>query len=174
MKTRILILFLFLLHVNLLSGEEKKPEDPKNSSSGKFGLGITLFGPTGLTGKYLIDDKKSVEGSIGFISFGDNGRFHAHAVFLLNLNSFSENWNFYGGVGGVFEKRTYETNEKIGKLIFQREEYENSFGARTPLGLSWFSPDKKFEFSGEVYLNLFLLGRTGADLGLSFAGRYYF
>ncbi|TGM97030.1 hypothetical protein [Leptospira yasudae] len=153
-------------------GEEKKGSET-NSAPGKFGIGISLFGPTGLTGKYWIDDKKSFEAGLGFSAVG-NGRFHFHGVFLYNFASLSESVGLYGGIGGVVEEKQYREKEKVGRGRFiEREGYETSFGARLPVGLSWRSQDKKFELSGEVYLNVFFLGRGGADLGLVFAGRIY-
>ncbi|RHX80777.1 hypothetical protein [Leptospira yasudae] len=164
-----LIVFSFTASVY---GEENKGSET-NSAPGKFGIGISLFGPTGLTGKYWIDDKKSFEAGLGFSVFG-NGRFHFHGVFLYNFASLSESVGFYGGIGGVVEEKRYREKEKVGRGRFiETEGYETSFGARLPVGLSWRSQDKKFELSGEVYLNVFFLGRGGADLGLVFAGRIY-
>jgi hypothetical protein len=141
---------------------------------GNFGLGLTLFGPTGITGKYQMDDKKAIEGSLGFGTFA-NGRSHFHGVFLYNFHSFDSSLNLYVGGGLVFQERRYERGRGKGwGNLFRDEYYENSFGLRAPIGISWKNSNKKFELSCELYMHLFVTGKDGADLGLALAGRYYF
>ena len=149
-----------------------------SGGGGKFGLGLSLFGPTGITGKYLVDDKLAFEGSLGFGSFG-NGRFHLHGVVNYNFYKISDSISVYTGGGLVLQERGYRNGNGRGRgnvfNFFNRErEYETSLGLRAPIGLSWRNADRKFELAAELHLNLFLTGRDGADLGLALAGRYYF
>lgn len=161
--TIILILFSFL-PIGLFA----------NSSGGNFGLGLSLFGPTGLTGKYKLDEKKAIEGSLGLGSFGEGRGFHLHGVFLYNFHKASNEVSFYAGGGLVINNRRYRDEGRgRGNWWRDRDHEEGSLGIRAPVGISWF-PDKKFELSGEIFLQMFLTGRTGADLGLAIAGRYYF
>ncbi len=179
-----IFILVFIIFLQGLSAQESKT--PSNSSSsgsgGKLGLGLTLLGPTGITGKYLMNDKLSIESSLGFGAFG-NGRFHLHGVLLYNFYQINESLSLYGGGGAVLEERggrgKGEGNGRgKGNVLhfFQndRDNYENSLGIRAPVGISWKNADKKFELSAEVYLNIFLIGRDGVNAGLAFAGRYYF
>jgi hypothetical protein len=141
---------------------------------GNFGLGLTLFAPTGITGKYKLDNKKAIEGSLGFGSFGQGRGFHLHGVFLYNFHQPSDAVSFYAGGGLVLGNRRYRDNDRgRGNWWRSREYDETGLGIRAPVGISWF-PDKKFELSAELFMQVFLAGRTGADLGIALAGRYYF
>lgn len=161
------VLFIFFSPMNAESS---------SGSAKKFGLGLSLFGPTGVSGKYHFDQKSSVEASIGFGTIG-NGRTHLHAVYLYNAMEFSPALKLYVGGGGVFQERSSDGNSGKGRgfgNVFRDRSYESSFGLRAPIGLSFFTDDKRFELSGEVYMQLFLTSKNGADVGLAFAGRYYF
>lgn len=149
----------------------------KEEKGQNFGLGLSLFGPTGITGKYRLDEKKSIEGSLG-IGFLEYGRFHFHGVFLYNFHEIQQGLNLYTGGGLVLQERIYTYNRRFGIGRGRRFwgtyiDYEMSMGLRAPLGISWFA-SPQFEFSAEVFLQLFLSGKTGGDLGLALAGRYYF
>ena len=85
----------------------------------------------------------------------------------------------------VLEERKYRNGERsgrgngrgLGRLngIFDDDmNYENSLGIRAPIGISWRNADRKFELSGEAYLNLFLRDKNTTDLGIALAARYYF
>ncbi len=182
---RILILVIAIFLQGLAAQESKSPSDSSSSGSGgKLGLGLTLLGPTGITGKYLMNDKLSFESSLGFGAFG-NGRFHLHGVLLYNFYQINDSLSLYGGGGAVLEERGGRgegsgvgNGRGKGNVVhfFQndRDNYENSFGIRAPIGISWKNADKKFELSAEVYVNVFLIGRDGVNAGLALAGRYYF
>lgn len=173
-----LIILLICIFTNVAYGQAASRE------GGKFGLGLTLLGPTGITGKYLIDEKLSFEGSLGFGSFGQ-GRFHLHGVVTYNFYQINESLSLYGGGGLVLEERKYRNGERsgrgsgrgLGRLngIFDDDfNYEKSLGIRAPIGISWRNADRKFELSGEAYLNLFLRDKNTTDLGIALAARYYF
>ncbi len=177
-----LIILTICIFAQVISAQEKKSSSANSGSAGNFGLGITLFGPTGITGKYQLDEKLSIEGSLGFGSFG-NGRFHLHGVLLYNFYQINESLSLYGGGGVVMQERGYKDGNGIGNgrgrgniiHFFNNDKgYENSLGIRAPIGISWKNADKRFELSAEVYLHWFLTGRDGSDLGLALAGRYYF
>ncbi len=182
-KIFILVIFLFLQG---LAAEESKAASNSSSSGsgGKLGLGLTLLGPTGITGKYLLNDKLSIESSLGLGVLG-RGRFHLHGVLLYNFYQINDSLSLYGGGGAVLEERGGRgkgsgegKGHGRGNILhfFQndRDNYENSLGIRAPVGISWKNADKKFELSAEVYVNVFLIGRDGVNAGLALAGRYYF
>ena len=178
---KIIFILLSYLFLNVLSAQEGKSTEstPSSGSGNKFGLGLTLLGPTGITGKYLMNDKLAIEGSLG-LGFLGNGRFHLHGVLLYNFYQINESLSLYAGGGAVLQERgghRDDDNEKRGRGNFFRnhdDNYENSLGIRAPIGISWKNENKKFELSAEAYIQAFFIGREGANLGLALAGRYYF
>ncbi|MBK6606900.1 MAG: hypothetical protein KBF99_17730 [Leptospiraceae bacterium] len=176
---KIVFIFITLLFLNTLNAQDAKSSNTSSSGSGKFGLGLTLLGPTGITGKYLMNDKMSIEGSLGLGLLG-YGRFHLHGVFLYNFYQINDSLSLYAGGGGVLQERGGRRDKEgngrgRGNFFRDRDDnYENSLGIRAPLGISWKNADKKFELSAEVYVNVFLIGRDGVNAGLALAGRYYF
>lgn len=150
--------------------------DSSAGSSGKFGLGLTLFGPTGISGKYILNQKSAVEGSLGLGTIG-NGKAHLHVVYLHNIMELSPSLSLYVGGGGVYQERNADGNSGRGRglgNLFRDRSYEPSLGIRAPLGLSFLTQDRRFELSGEVYMQVFVTGKNGVDVGLALAGRYYF
>lgn len=186
MKKLSLLLTILLISLPAFSQEKSAESAPPSKSAssagessggsgggGNFGLGLSLFSPTGITGKYFLDSKSSIEGAIGLGMFGDNRRNHVHAVYLYNFKAIddAENVNLYIGGGIVMEEIKHK--EKIYKG-FSTSAYENAFGLRIPAGISAFVYDKKLELFGELNLNLYFINRNASDLGLAFGGRYYF
>ena len=62
---KIIFIFITVLFFNALNAQESKSSNASSFGSGKLGLGLTLIGPSGITGKYLMNDKMSIEGSLG-------------------------------------------------------------------------------------------------------------
>lgn len=170
--------FLTLLIILFIVSGKLSAQAASSGSSGgggKFGIGLTLFGPTGITGKYLINDKMAVEGSIGLWGFG-RGLSHFHAVFLYTPVEFNQNASLYVG-GGISISEHYYYRERgrsyKGWHWEERDSYTSTnAGLRLPVGISVKTNDKKFEFTGELYLNIG--GNNDSYLGLAIAGRYYF
>ena len=180
---KIIFIFITVLFFNALNAQESKSSNASSFGSGKLGLGLTLIGPSGITGKYLMNDKMSIEGSLGLGLLG-YGRFHLHGVLLYNFYQINDSLSLYGGGGAVLQERgghrDHDRNRgdhwRNGRHFFRNENdnYVNSLGIRAPIGISWKNADKKFELSAEVYVNIFLIGRDGVNAGLALAGRYYF
>lgn len=169
---RWIISFLFLF--SMLTAAETSSKSA-GSGGGNFGLGITFFGPTGITAKYRMDDKKAIEGSLGFGGLGHYGNwFHLHGVFLYNFHTI-EQVNFYIGGGlGLFTHRYREReNCRKGICIVDNEVSRSFIGIRAPVGVSWM-PNKQFELSAELYMHLYLVDYLGAGVGLALAARFYF
>jgi hypothetical protein len=161
---------IFILFFFLSVSVHAAPTKGSNS----FGIGLTLFNPTGITAKYLMDNKLSLEGSLGFVG---SSRTHIHGVLTYNLVQLSTSSKFflYAGAGLVLEERRHK--EKGFKFRgFHGGETSTSWspGIRVPLGLSFFADQVPLEIFGEVNLNLFFGSRFGSDIGLALGGRYYF
>lgn len=153
---KLIFLFFFIFSLPVFS----------QSAGGKFGLGISLFYPTGITGKYMLSDKMGIEATLGFVG---NNRTHIHGVFTYNALSIQSNFNLYVGGGLIFQERRYKEGHY---RWFNDDHYSTALGIRVPVGLSYMI--QKFELFGELNLNLFPDAHNGADLGLALGARYYF
>lgn len=168
-----LIIFLTFFSSFIIAAETTS-KTSSGGGGGNFGLGITFLGPTGLTAKYRMDEKKALEGSLGFGGFGYGNWFHLHGVFLYNFHTI-EQVNFYLGGGLAFFTHRYKERENCRKgiCIFDEEVSRSFLGIRAPVGVSWM-PNKQFELSAELFMHLYLVDYLGAGVGLALAARYYF
>lgn len=69
------------------------------TSGGPLGLGLSLGGPTGLTGKYYLDSSSGLSFGVGF---GGHGWIGAHLDYVLSVTNLSLNsaGSLYPYVGG--------------------------------------------------------------------------
>lgn len=145
---------------------------------GKFGLGLSLFYPTGITGKYLLSEQTAIEGNLGL--FED--RFYLHGVFLYNfykIPSESANSNFYIGGGLVFHDRKVHHKgnsslKNLNRFFNDDNDYESQLGIRVPVGFSAMILDNKLELYGELPFHIYLFDDDLFDVGISLGARYYF
>lgn len=166
MRRLIFILMIFMCSVSLYS--------QGSGGSKNFGLGLSVFSPTGLTGKYWLDEKKAIEGTLGLGYQGDKWGNYLHGVLLFNLADLSSNVRFYAGGGLALAYRHYKEREIFGDLWRKSEHSQWVPGLRVPAGISYRTDDKSFEFFGELSANLFFYKGSDFDLWLSVGGRYYF
>ncbi|MCB1156942.1 MAG: hypothetical protein H7A25_01290 [Leptospiraceae bacterium] len=158
-QTIIGILFFFFLTGSLLA-----------NTGNQFGIGLSLFYPTGISMKYNISPDLGVEGTLGYVG----SRSHLHAQILYNFYKVpgSNPVNLYVGGGFLMQERTKK--EKVWKWI-KTESNTWVPGLRVPFGVSIFPGGKQFEIFAEINLNLFMNGEYGgSDLGLALGGRVYF
>ncbi|MEM7184040.1 MAG: hypothetical protein AAF518_24280 [Spirochaetota bacterium] len=168
MTRLLLVLLIFFYSLPIFS---------QSSTSGKFGLGLSLFYPTGITGKYFLSDKTAIEGNLGLFS----KRTYLHAVFLYNfykVPSSSANTNLYIGGGLVFHERKKKRNrsglKSLNRFFNNNDEYESSMGIRVPIGISAIVLENKLELFGELPLHIYLQDDDQIDIGFSLGARYYF
>lgn len=156
----------FLLTISCLVAKEAKSEKSNSGGGGgNFGLGITFLGPTGITAKYRMDEKKAIEASLGFGELSQYGNwFHLHGVFLYNFHTIDQ-VNFYIGGGLALFSHRYRERENCrkGYCIEDREVSRIFPGIRAPVGVSWM-PNKQFELSAELYMHLYLVDYLGAGV----------
>ena len=132
-----------------------------SSWSNDFGLGISLGNPTGLNGKYWLDEKRAVDGGLAW-SLGKKTSLSMHSDYLFHKNSafyFNDDYalDLYYGLGGRME-----FSDDI------------ELGVRVPVGLA-----HRIENAGaDVFVEgapIFdIIGRTGFELHLMLGARYYF
>jgi hypothetical protein len=127
MTKRILVALLFLLGLST-AGSAAGP--------GRFGIGIILFDPSGLSAKAWLSRSTALAGGIGW-SAEENHYLHVHADFLFYSRRLAADRNldlgFYLGAGG--------------KIIFRDE--DNAW-FRVPLGVDFLLRKSPLNFFFEL------------------------
>lgn len=129
-------------------------------SEGDFGLGIVLGQPTGITAKYWLGVRSSIDGAVAW-SFVHNGSLYLHAdyqhyVFDIAATQ-SGRLGFFLGLGG--------------RVLFADD---FNLGVRVPLGLIYLFSGVPLDLFLEVAPVLELLPATVASGGAAVGLRYYF
>lgn len=149
-------------------------------AEGSIGIGGSLFGPSGLSGRFLLNNKMSVDTALGLSS----NRFHLHGSFLYNIYSPGTNsgifagpnlfsWSIYSGMGLIFLERENKTRDFFED--FFSDSYLLQTGLRIPLGFSLFFGGKKnIEAYTELSGNIFFGKNKGTDVLFALGCRYYF
>lgn len=151
MKTKccVIVLIIFIA-TNALALERKK-----------FGVGIILGEPTGITIKYMLDDKTAIDAGVGWETSGNN-EFHIHGDYLYHMNDLIKVPQgklplYFGG----------------GLRFIDREKKDDKFGIRIPVGLEYLfgnvplgaffelvpilnlTPDTEFDFEAGIGIRFF-------------------
>lgn len=88
----IFLTFMFILTINCLALSQDKG----------FGLGVILGEPTGISGKYWLDERSAVDGAVAW-SFYRGSSIHIHGDYLIHNKSAFETEEplaLYYGIGG--------------------------------------------------------------------------
>ncbi len=146
---KIVLLLLSLLSFEVLAAR------------GDLGLGIMLGNPTGINGKYWLDDDKAIDAGFG-LSLGRGSDVSMHSDYLWHKrDAFYFNdvhpLDLYYGVGGRMEF-----------------EHDIEIGLRAPVGLAYRVEEKGADMFAEVAPVLDFVTRTGLELHLVFGARFYF
>jgi hypothetical protein len=136
---------------------------PAAAEEKRFGLGLIVGEPTGVSGKYLLGEENAIDLAVAWNLSGDND-FTLHADYLWNKSDLiqvgSEKMLFYFGVGVRMELRDNKSDK---------------FGVRVPIGVSYRFVDPKFlELFGEVAPVVDLAPSTKMDLNVGTGARFYF
>lgn len=127
----------------------------------KMGIGVSLGNPTGLNGKYWLDQKTAVDGGIAW-SLGKNSNFSLHSDYLFHQEgAFFFNdvhpLDLYYGLGGRMEF-----------------EDEIDLGVRIPIGVAHRVENQSADVFAEVAPIIDFISSTGLEIHLLVGGRYYF
>ena len=148
-KCFVIVLIIFIA-TNALALERKK-----------FGVGVILGEPTGITIKYMLDDKSAIDAAIGWETSGDN-EFHIHGDYLYHMNDLIKVPQgklplYFGG----------------GLRFIDREKKKDKFGIRIPVGIEYLfgnvplgaffelvpilnlTPDTEFDFEAGIGIRFF-------------------
>lgn len=126
-----------------------------------LGVGVMIGSPTGLSGKYHLDNNQAIDGALG-ISLGSRARVNVHSTYLFHRENalyFQDDYplDLYYGMGGRM---------KFADDIIM--------GVRLPVGLVHNFEGRTADFFGEVAPVVDFIGRVGLDLHLGIGARYYF
>ncbi len=122
-------------HAAIKTAQSGSPE-----TSRPFGLGVILGEPTGITGKYWIDNRTAIDTTFSY-SFDDY--FLVYADYLYHFPSaFGHSSEFvsrlipYVGIGGELLIQTENTGNKS-RAYFKSDQGSAGFALRIPLGIEW-------------------------------------
>ena len=125
---------------------------------GKFGLGIILGEPTGISAKVWMSGATAIDGAVAW-SFANESAFHIHADFLIhNFDVFSKVVPLYYGIGGRIKFWDNETR----------------LGVRIPVGVAYDIPSTQIDLFLEIVPLLNLNPSTSFTLNGAIGGRFYF
>jgi hypothetical protein len=127
-----------------------------------FGIGVIAGEPTGITGKYMLNESNAIDAGVGWKTRGDS-EFHIYADYLFHLYDLikvpkgSLPLYFGGGLRWV-----------------DRENKDNEFGIRIPVGLEYLFENVSLGAFAEVVPVLDLTPDTEFNLEGGIGIRYYF
>jgi hypothetical protein len=141
-------------------------------SSRKFGLGVIIGEPTGLSAKYWTSSSTAFDFALGwgFVDENNNGNdngngnnwIHFHMDYLwhsFEAISSTERFPLYYGIGG---------------RVNAREGDNTSFAIRGVIGLAWMPHDAPVDIFVELAPSLRLTESTGFAIDGGLGARYYF
>lgn len=140
-----------------------------------FGLGVTLGDPTGLSGKYFMNNQTAVDGAIAYgshelILYGDYLKHFPGA--LGRQNEFVSQLNPYVGIGPVLAFG--DGNNKHNHRFMDDDDDDFAFGGRIPLGIEWLPNNVPLGVSLEIAPGMRIVPGTDAFVQGGLAIRYYF
>lgn len=139
----------------------------------KYGLGIIIGEPTGISGKFWLNKKEAYDGGISW-RFGDY--FNIHADYLYhNYNVFDEAvikglLPLYYGFGG----RVIFDNEHRYRKHYEDKDYDIIFGARAIAGLEYLVPEAPLDIFLELAPVINLIPEIDLDITGGLGIRFLF
>ncbi len=140
-----------------------------NAQERKFGLGVIIGEPTGISAKLWTSNSTAFDFGLGWSMGGDRfgrydggSRVHIHMDYLWhawNVIHSTERFPLYYGVGG-------RINSGAG--------YNSSVAVRGVFGIAWLPRETPIDIFLEVAPSLQLTSSTGFRIDPAFGARYYF
>ena len=133
-----------------------------NDLSGRFGVGLILGEPTGVSLKYFFNDTVAIDGAVGW-AFHHETDFYLHSDVLwhkFDLFSVPEGQlPFYVGVGGRVKFRDNE---------------DDRIGVRVPFGVSYIFEDLPLDIFAEVAPVVDFVPSTHGGFTIGIGARWWF
>ena len=152
MKTKFFVIPLIVLFAANVFALERKT----------FGVGVIAGEPTGVTVKYMLDNKSAIDGGIGWETSGDN-EFHIYADYLYHMYDLIKvpqgKLPLYFG-GGI--------------RFVDREKKDDKFGVRLPVGIEYLFENVSLGAFFELVPVLNLTPDTDFDLEGGIGIRFFF
>jgi hypothetical protein len=152
---------IFLLSLALLSLTAALP---RAASAARFGLGLILGDPTGISAKLWMTQRTALDGCFGW-SFGDNGFTRIHVDYLWHSPIRVDEgrlWCHYGVGGAMWLGNRHHTDDDLG------------LGARGVLGLEYQFRRSPFSLFGEVAPTMNIVPGGWFDMEGGAGFRFYF
>lgn len=132
-------------------------------AGGKFGLGIIVGEPTGISGKFWLSGRSAIDGAVAW-SLSDNEAFHLHGDYILHnfnlINVEKGSMPFYFGIGG--------------RIKFRDQPNDDILSIRIPLGLDYLFESTPLDIFVELVPMLDLAPDTDFDIAGGLGLRYFF
>ncbi|MDD5773601.1 MAG: DUF3996 domain-containing protein [bacterium] len=137
------------------------------SQNKKFGLGIIIGEPTGVSGKFWTGPRTAIDGAIAW-STGTHSDIDLHFDYLMHdfsvLNTNERNIILYYGIGTRFKFINTSNNNNN----------DTKVGIRIPLGITYLFPTAPFDIFAEIVPLLDLVPNSDFELDAGLGIRYYF
>lgn len=127
-----------------------------------YGAGLILGEPTGLSGKYWLDETTAADFGIGVGFFGESSGFTLHANYLYhnkNLIKWKYKLPFYYGFG---VRMRFPAGDQL------------NLGVRGVVGVLLYLKKYPMDVFFEIAPSFRLLPTTGLNLDIAIGSRYYF
>ena len=133
----------------------------------RFGLGLIVGEPTGMSFKYWFDRERAIDGAAAW-SYSENDSLQLHADYLIhNYDVFdTRELPFYCGLGARLK---FKEDDGRG-----RNEHHDLFGIRIPLGVTYVFNEAPVDLFFEVVPVLDLAPDVDLDLNAAVGLRIYF
>ena len=132
-----------------------------HAQQNQFGLGVMVGAPTGLSGKYWVNDDNAIDFGIAYSFVEANNAFSFHADYLFHAKGWFpklDKLDFYYGYG----------------LRIRTNKDQTSLGARGVAGLALMLKDSPVNIFVELAPVFKFIPSTALNLDASIGARYYF
>jgi len=141
---------------------KSKPKGSSEVENKNVGIGIIVGEPTGLNIKWFLANGQAISGSVAWSLSGDSD-LHLQAEYLFHRYDLIS-----------VEKGRLPLYFGVGARLILRENADNTFGARVPVGLAYEFSGAPFDVFVEVVPILDLTPDTDFDLEGAIGGRFWF
>lgn len=136
---------------------------------GNQGYGVMVGNPSGLSGKYWLDETFAMDGAVGVAQ----GEFDVHLTMLVHSFRWYDRMpGIKKSLNGLISRGELPFFFGVGpRLLFEDKE---EFGIRVPVGLSYLPNESQWEIFGEIAPVIRLTPDGGVDGDFALGVRYYF
>ncbi len=133
------------------------------SQENRFGLGVVLGDPTGLSAQLRLNNTNAIDGALAWSATG----LHIHSDYLWNNDNFfanrNQNLDLYYGIGG-----------RLISLSSDAYKNQTSIAVRAPIGINYKIRNTQVQIFAEMALNFSFAPRSDTDLDAGIGLRFYF